>query len=176
MSLAVWFGVIAGLGAAGQVAAVVVKRLRRVKELQEQRQRQFREAAKTLREKAKTSLALKREERGMRKELQDLGRFIDKGEEAFSKEKQRESHLYVFDERRNPGDGPFVARVGHLDFNRVARHAPAEVLSQWAAGRSYLVWGMSDKNALAKVHSRFPADKGFVVVGIEPYKGDPEEL
>lgn len=175
-NMALWFGIVAGLAAAAQVAATVAKRIKRVRMLHAAKQQQVREASRRVREKARTTLELRREERGMERELSELGVGIDQGEEAVAKERGSESHIYVLDDRKNPGDLAFIVPVRHPNFASLGRAAPAEVLGSWQHGRRYLVWAAAEKMAQAKAAMRFTADKGYALGTPEPYQGDPEAL
>ncbi|QJE71856.1 hypothetical protein HHL28_00880 [Aerophototrophica crusticola] len=175
-NVALWFGILAGLAVAAQVAGTVMKRIKRVQMLHAAKQHQVREASRRMREKARITLDLRREERSMERELQELGVGIDQGEEAVAKERGSESHIYVLDDRRNPGDQAFIVPVRHPNFASLGRTAPAEVLGSWQHGRRYLVWAAAEKMAQAKAAMRFTADKGYAVGQPEPYQGDPEAL
>lgn len=174
--VAVWLGIIAGAGAAAQVASTVQKRLHRMHMLQEGRLRQLREVTRQLRDKARISLELKREERAMRRELEDLQGQIERGDRTVARETSQEAWLYIFDDRCNPGDTPFTVVISHPDFRRVARGAPAEVVESWQAGRRYLLFAAVDKLAQAKANQRHPADKGFLVGPVEVFEGDLDEV
>lgn len=175
-NVALWFGIIAGLAAAAQVAGTVMKRIKRVRLLHAAKQQQVREASRRVREKARVTLELRREERSMERELRDLGIGIDKGEETVAKEKGSESHIYVLDDRKNPGDHAFLVPVRHPNFTSLGRGAPPEVQGSWQQGRRYLVWAAAEKMAQAKAVMRFSTDKGYAVGKAEPYQGDVEAI
>ncbi|ACJ00793.1 hypothetical protein [Rhodospirillum centenum] len=174
--VAVWLGIIAGVGAAAQVASTVQKRLQRMHQMQEGRLRQLREATRQLRDKARISLDLKREERAMRRELAELQAQIESGDDTVARETSQEAWLYIFDDRFSPGDKPFTVVVSHPDFRRVSRNAPAEVVESWQAGRRYLMFAAVDKLAQAKATQRHPPERGFVVGPVSLYEGNLDEV
>jgi len=174
--LSFWLGGIAGLAAAAQIAAGVAGRIRTAKTRQAARLRQVRDASRYVREKARATLALKREERALIKELESLSRDIDSGEEVVTRQKSKETLLYVLDERRNVGDQAFIIAITHRNFGHLSRGAPEAVARSWAAGRRFLVWAASSKMAHAKASMRYPQDRGFTVAAPESYDGNPDEL
>lgn len=176
MSLAGWMGILGGLAAAAQVFASVSRHVRRVKAGHAARLRQLGEVRRDMRERARATLDLRREERAMQRELVELTGQIDSGEKTVQRKKSAETLLYVFDERRNPGDQAFIVPIAHPRFADIARHPPEDVSASWVSGRRFLVWAASDKMASAKANMRFPADRGYVVGALEPYAGNSEEL
>jgi len=173
---ALWLGILAGLAAAAQVGANVARRLRQVKEAQNARARQVRDTSQAVREKARTMLELKREQRGLERELARLTREIEGAEETLARHKDQDRYIYVFDERRNVGDHPFIVPIRHPDFGHQNKHVPPEVRTSWADGRRFLVWAQADRMAQAKAAMRFPADRGYQVGPAEPFDTDADEL
>lgn len=174
--MAVWFGVLGGLAAAGQVAGVVMKRLKRAKATHAVHRAQARDASARLRDLARETLALRREERAMRRDIADLTEGVAEEEAALARERAAESPLHMLEERHSPGDRPFEVAVSHPDFAaqfyQAARQGAEEVTASWQAGRRYLVWGVNDKAAQAKAALRFPADKGYAVGAAALFEGD----
>lgn len=165
-----------GLAATAQVLASVSRHVRRVKAGHAARLRQVDGASRDMRERAKATLDLRREERAMQTELAELSGHIDSGEKTVQRKKSAESLLYVFDERRNPGDQGFILSISHARFADIARNPPAEVAASWAAGRRFLVWAANNKMAQAKANMRFPAEKGYVVGPADAYSGNSDDL
>ncbi|HYE52427.1 MAG TPA: hypothetical protein VEB20_22715 [Azospirillaceae bacterium] len=173
---ALWIGVIAGMAAAGQVMGSAYKRIGKARRTQEGRLRQVDELSQLVREKARTTLALKREERQMTRELAELQGSIDNTEREVTARKANEQFLYLFDERKAPDDGAYVVTITHPNFNRIAKHAPDDVVSSWRSGRRYMVWAASPKAALAKSTHRHPPERGYLVKGGERFDRNPEEM
>lgn len=176
MSLATLLGIVFGLAAAAQVLATISRRIRRVRAGHAARIKQVEDASRYVRERAKASLDLKREERTMKRELVDISGSIDIGEKTVQEKKSAEILLHVLDERRNPGDHAYIVSVRHPRFADIARHPPAEVATSWAEGRRFLVWAGSPKTAAAKSGVRFPTDRGYAVGAVEVYDGNPDDL
>lgn len=174
--LPVWFGLLAGMVVAAQVFTAMAKRIRQAKAQHAARQRRLKQASQALRERARATLALRREERQMEQEMMVLNHSIEEGEATAERERRSESQLYVFDERKNIGDHPYLMTIRHRDFNNLARHAPAEVTQSWQTGRRYMVWAAHEKMAVAKATQRFSQDKGYSVSEPEPFQGDPEQV
>lgn len=175
-ALPLLFGILGGGVVALQMMAHTRQRLHRVRKLHDGQQSRVSVASKTVRERAAATLALRREERQMQIELEQLNQMIDEGEQQAEKEKSSESQVYVFDERKNVGDQAYVFQISHPDFNSLARNAPDEVTKSWKAGRRYLVWAASEKMATAKASMRFNQDKGYRVSAPAPFEGDPESF
>ena len=173
-SLPLWFGVLGGSVVALQMVAYTRKRLHRMKKMHYGQRKRVANVSKATREQAGTTLALRREERQMRLELERLNLAIEEGEYAAERERAGESQIYVFDERKNMGDAAFVFPISHPDFNALARNAPDEVVDSWKNGRRYMVWAASEKMATAKASMRFNHDKGYRVGTPVPFEGDPE--
>lgn len=175
--LGLWFGLLGGLVTAAQVAASVSQRIRRVRRLHLVRRRKLQQAVVQMREKAKGSLDLRREVRGMERELARLTGGIDQGEASVERARAgSESQLYVVDERRQEGDGCFVLTVRHPQFGSLSRNAPTDLAESWRQGRRYVVWAAAAKLAEAKTSARFPADRGYVVGTPEPLQGTGDSL
>ena len=168
------FGILGGGVVALQMATHTRQRLRRTRKLHQGKQGRVSAASKAVRERAAATLALRREERTMRDELEHLTIMIEQGERRAEHEKAMESQIYVFDERKNMGDQAFVFPISHPDFNNLARNAPDEVTKSWKAGRRYMVWAANEKMAVAKASMRFNQDKGYRVGPPAPFDGDPE--
>ncbi|MFM2042137.1 MAG: hypothetical protein RLY86_713 [Pseudomonadota bacterium] len=175
-SIAAWIGIIAGIAAAAQVFATVTRRIRQVRALHQGRLRQVADLSREVREKARATLDLRREEKAMAKEMQDLSGHIDTGEQVVQRKRAAESFIHVLDERRNPGDHPFLVTIRHPNFAEIARHPPRDVVGSWSDGRRYLVWANAPKMAGAKAAMRFNADRGFQVGPPEPFDGKADEL
>lgn len=173
-TLPLLFGILGGGVVALQMMAHTRQRLRRARKLHEGQHHRVNAASKAVREQASATLALRREERQMRQELEHLNRMIEEGEQQAEREKAAESQIYVFDERKNMGDQAYVFMISHSDFNNLARNAPEEVTRSWKAGRRYMVWAASEKMAMAKAGMRFNQDKGYRVGPPAPFEGDPE--
>ncbi|MFY8093305.1 MAG: hypothetical protein ACOVN0_07475 [Niveispirillum sp.] len=172
--LPLMFGILGGGVVALQMVAHTRQRLRRTRKQHEGHQNRVNAASRAMRERAAATLALRREEQMMRRELDRLNLQIDDGERQADREKATESQIYVFDERKNMGDQAFVFVISHPDFNNLARNAPDEVVKSWKAGRRYMVWAASEKMAMAKAGMRFNQDKGYRVSAPAPFEGDPE--
>ena len=168
------FGILGGGVVALQMMAHTRQRLRRARKLHEGQQSRVGAASKGVRERAAATLALRREERQMQQELEQLNQMIEKGDQQAEREKATESQIYVFDERKNMGDQAYVFQISHPDFNNLARNAPDEVVKSWKSGRRYMVWAASEKMATAKASMRFNQDKGYRVGPPAPFEGDPE--
>ncbi|WP_119681563.1 hypothetical protein [Indioceanicola profundi] len=171
-----WFGIVASIAAAAHIADLVSKRIRHAKALYAARHRQLQEITHQMRDKAKITLALRREEQAMAAELESLSRSIHTGEDAVVQQKSQESLLYVLEENRNAGDQAFLARITHRAFARVAPAAPQRVLDSWSQGRQFLVWGAMAQAAQAKAAMRYPHGRGFTVGAADAYKGNADEL
>jgi hypothetical protein len=176
MSFTVWMGIIAGLAAASQVVGGATKRIRRAKLNQEARRRQVAELSVSVRDQARTTLQLKREERAMARELEQLTGHIGTTENEVSARKASAQYLYLFDDRKAPEDGAYVVTITNPNFNRIAKHAPADVVQSWQQGRRYMVWAASPKAALAKAGQRHPPERGYTVKGGERFDRNPEEM
>lgn len=172
--LPLMFGILGGGVVALQMVTHTRTRLHRTRKLHEGQQNRVGTASRAVRERAAATLALRREEQQMRRELERLNQQIDEGDRQAEREKATESQIYVFDERKNMGDQAFVFPISHPDFNNLARNAPDEVLKSWKAGRRYMVWAASEKMAMAKAGMRFNQDKGYRVGAPTPFEGDPE--
>lgn len=171
-----WIGIVTGLAAVAQIIATIQRRIRAVHAQDEQRRRQVTDASKAVREKALFTLKLKREEKAMLSEIRTLTDGIDKGEAHVARVRRSEEFFYVMDERKNPGDHPFLAEVSHPDFGQVSRGAPADVTGSWSEGRRYLIWASTEKMARAKATLRLAPEKGFVVGTVELFKDGADEL
>ncbi|OYQ32646.1 hypothetical protein CHU95_17900 [Niveispirillum lacus] len=172
--LPLMFGVLGGGVVAVQMMTHTRQRLRRSRRQHEGQHNRVTAASRGVRERAATTLALRREEQQMRRELARLNQQIEDGERQAEREKATESQIYVFDERKNMGDQAYVFQISHTDFNSLARNAPDEVVKSWRSGRRYMVWAASEKMAMAKAGMRFNADKGYRVSAPAPFEGDPE--
>ncbi|MDE1147319.1 MAG: hypothetical protein PW843_11975 [Azospirillaceae bacterium] len=176
MSFALLFGIAAGVTAAGQVASSTARRIRRMRRDTQARRRQVEELFVAVRAKAKLTLDLKREERKMAAELEELRTSVTEHDKLAEVRRADEALLYVYDERRMPKDSAFLVSISHSNFQTLSRGAPETVVSSWRVGRRYLVWAVNAKLALAKTLQRFPPERGYVVKGGDAYPTDPEEL
>lgn len=175
-SLPLWFAVLGGGVAAIQVMTHTSKRIKQIKAKHQGHQGKASAASRAVRERAAATMALRREERVMERELAELNQSIDEGEVVAEREKAAESQIYVFDERKNVGDQAFLLTIAHSDFNALARNAPPEITQSWQQGRRYMVWAANAKMASAKAGMRFNQDKGYRVGAATAFEGDPEEL
>ncbi|MFV3074337.1 hypothetical protein [Niveispirillum fermenti] len=175
-ALPLWFGILGGGVVALQVMTNVRQRLRRAERQHQGHQGRVHNASQAVREHARATLALKREQRQMEVELAELEQIIEECEQQAEREKVADTQIYVFDERKNIGDTAFVSMITHPDFNNLARNAPDEVVQSWKAGRRYLIWAASDKMAHAKVSMRFNQDKGYRVGQPAPYEGNQDNF
>ncbi|TWB21242.1 hypothetical protein FBZ89_105112 [Nitrospirillum amazonense] len=176
ISFSLLFGIAAGLTAAGQVASSTARRIRRMRRDTRARRRQVDELFQAVRDKAKLTLDLKREERKMTAELEELRSSVTEHDRLAEARRADEALLYVYDERRMPNDSGFTVTITHSSFQTLSRGAPEPVVSSWRMGRRYLVWASSAKLAVSKTLQRFPPERGYVVKGGDPYPSDPEEL
>jgi hypothetical protein len=174
--LPLFFGLLAGGVVALQVFTSVSGRMRHTRAQHRAKRERVNHASRMVRERAQATLALRREERQMEVELEELDRSITDGEATAEREKRAETQLYVFDERKNLGDQAFLLTISHSDFNNLAKHAPPEICQSWRTGRRYMVWAASEKMAMAKATMRFNQDKGYRVSDLAPFAGDPEDL
>ncbi|MBB6249809.1 hypothetical protein [Nitrospirillum iridis] len=176
MNFALLFGIAAGLTAAGQVAAATARRIRRMRRDTRARRRQVEELFQEVRSRAKLTLDLKREERKMTTELEQLRSSVTEHDRLAEVRRADEALLYVYDERRMPNDSGYLVTITHSNFQVVSRGAVESVVSSWRMGRRYLVWASSAKLAVSKTLQRFPPERGYSVKGGDPYPTDPEEL
>ncbi|HYF87168.1 hypothetical protein [Azospirillum sp.] len=80
--------------------------------------------------------------------------------------------IYVLDDRRTQKDQGWLLRVVNIEYGaRVNANLTPTALDSWKRGRRFLVWALDEKKAREKVHSRFPENKGFTVMGVESYLG-----
>ena len=80
--------------------------------------------------------------------------------------------IYVLDDRRTQKDQGWLLRVVNIEYGpRVNANLTSTALDSWKRGRRFLVWALDEKKAREKVHSRFPENKGFTVMGVESYLG-----
>ena len=80
--------------------------------------------------------------------------------------------IYVLDDRRTQKDQGWLLRVVNIEYGaRVNATLTSTALDSWKRGRRFLVWALDEKKAREKVHSRFPENKGFTVMGVESYLG-----
>lgn len=175
-NLPLWFAILGGGVAALQVAVHTIKRIKKIKAQHRGQRGKASTASRAVRERAMATLSLKREERMMMQELEELNQLIAEAELVAEREKASESQLYMFDERKNIGDQAFLITLSHPDFNTLARNAPPEVVHSWQNGRRYLMWAANAKTASAKASMRFNQDKGYRVGTATPFEGDAEEL
>ena len=80
--------------------------------------------------------------------------------------------IYVLDDRRTQKDQGWLLRVVNIEYGtRVNANLTTTALDSWKRGRRFLVWALDERKAREKVHSRFPENKGFTVMGVESYLG-----
>lgn len=170
-SLPAYIGLVIGATAAIQVAYRTIDRVKKARATAIQRDERIARASIALRESARLSLALRREER-------DLSRDVDKMERRTAARVDRISELeettirtYVLDDRKSPSDFTFLTTISHSAFDKLAPGAPAELIASWKEGRRYLLWASDKDRATSRAALRCPASKGYVVGPMELYQG-----
>ncbi len=78
--------------------------------------------------------------------------------------------VYVLDDRRTQADVGWILRVVNSEYKaRVNADLDPVALESWKRGRRFLVWGLDEKKAREKLHSRLPDSKGYTITGIESF-------
>ncbi|HEY0836533.1 MAG TPA: hypothetical protein VGE72_21670 [Azospirillum sp.] len=83
---------------------------------------------------------------------------------------QRRPRLLILSDRRNTGDKEWMVTVVNTQIREVDANHP--LAAEWAAGRDYLVWAESDRDAAERAQRRFNARPGYSVRSVVPAKDD----
>lgn len=125
-----------------------------------------------------TMAKLQREEEKINKEIDEItNSLIDsrrKQSEVQVKlaeaQAQRRPRLLILSDRRNNGDKEWLVTVVNTQIREVDANHP--LAAEWAAGRDYLVWAESDRDAAERAQRRFSARPGYSIKSVGPVRDE----
>lgn len=125
-----------------------------------------------------TLAKLQREEEKITKEIDEITnalidsrrRQADVQQKLAEAQAQRRPRLLILSDRRNNGDKEWLVTVVNTQIREVDANHP--LAAEWAAGRDYLVWAESDRDAAERAQRRFNARPGYSVKSVGPVKDE----
>lgn len=123
-----------------------------------------------------TITRLQREEENLNKEIAEIGEKLvaqrrkqSEVQQALAEATQtRRPRLLILSDRRNANDKEWLVVVVNSQIAEIDASHP--LAQDWRAGREYLVWAETDREAAERATRRFNARPGFSVRSVQPFK------